>query len=226
MESRGIIYIAIGEQYRQMAIRSAESVIDTYSGQCPQIIILTDNLDSYRVSPIIRFQEIELKLPADPACATAYIKVNLNDLSPFTETLYLDCDTKAIADLSGVWEFIGDSIAVAPAYDPLRKGIAYLCNAEANQTSKILSSAGNYNQYNTGVFLFKKSPYIDNVFDLWLREWDKFKNHENMAFTRVTTQGVKVDMLDSKYNQFYPDVDTNTVLVHYIGEYKKYLKQV
>jgi Glycosyl transferase family 8 len=223
MKNRGIIYIAIGKEYRRMAVQSAESIVTNYLGECHQIIILTTDSFNFRLSPYISIKQIRLKCPADPAVATAYLKTDLNYLSEFDETLYLDCDTKAIGDLSGLWTYIRDSIAVAPAYNPIRQSVVYPHNSEATETSICLSKIDDYTQYNTGVLLFKNTLHSDKIFKLWRKEWQRFKHHENMAFTRTIAQGFNVDPLPPKYNQFYDDVDADTVLIHYVGGYKKHL---
>ena len=224
MEDRGIIYIAIGDEYRMMAIQSAQSIIDLYVSECPQITILTTDSGNFRISPYISLRQINGDFSADPAIATAYLKTRLYFLSEFTKTLYLDCDTRAVGNLSGIWDYLGNSIAVAPAYNPLSEYTVYPRNPEATKTSMCLSKINDYTQYNTGVLLFRRTLNIYKIFELWRKEWCEFQHHENMAFTRLVCQGFNVDYLPSKYNQFYSDADKHSILIHYVGGYKRYLE--
>jgi Glycosyl transferase family 8 len=225
MKSKGIIYIAIGDEYVRMAIESAKSIASHYIGsKCPPIVILTDNPIDLGISLDISMSAIGIKYPANPSVGTAYLKTRLNYLSEFEQTLYLDCDTRVVGDLSPIWDCIGDSIAVAPAYNPIQKYFNYPHDPEASETSIILSKIDDYTQYNTGVLLFEDTLYVDNIFRLWLKEWRRFKHLDNKAFTRAISQGVSVDSLDAKYNQFYPDINADSIIIHYIGVYKQYLK--
>jgi hypothetical protein len=125
--------------------------------------------------------------------------------------------------ISKVWDYCTDNIAVAPAYNPLVKGIDYSGLAEELETYYYHLTADNWNQYNTGVFLFNKSENNTNLFRLWHEEWYRFRDYENMAFNRLCLHELEYTNLPSTYNQFYPDKNGDSILVHYIGWCKKYL---
>jgi hypothetical protein len=58
---------------------------------------------------------------------------------------------------------------------------------------------------------------------MWNMQWEEYKHHENMAFTRMIAMGMPVNELPSVYNDFYPNKSVNSKLVHYIAHYKQYL---
>ena len=221
-DMQGIVYIALGDRYFDMAVKSAQSVINNYVGTCPPILIFNE-YGGYLSLDGINKQGIVIEVPYKFDVAAAYLKTLLNSLSPFEQTLYLDCDTKAVGDLSGIWDYCGSNIAVAPAYSPLVREADYYRIPEAELTTDCLSTINDFRQYNTGVLLFRKSKRISEIFDLWSKEWCIFKNHENMAFTQLVTYGLPVDDLPSIYNQYYPDRSKDSILIHYIDDYKKYL---
>jgi hypothetical protein len=220
--TRGIIYIAISDKYRKMAVNSAQSVERNYIGECPRIMILSNYPRELKLSKYI--YGCPIKLPAySPDIATAYLKTKLHKFSPFDETLYLDCDTKAVADISDVWKYCGDNISVAHAFNPLKEDFDYRCNREAVETHRCLSVFGDFTQYNTGVFLFNKSKDTNSIFDAWRKQWHEFRYHENMAFNRLVSYGMTVNQLPAIYNNFYPNRSDDSKIVHYVGWYKKYL---
>jgi lipopolysaccharide biosynthesis glycosyltransferase len=225
MSTRGIVYIAIGLNYLEMAISSAMSVL----ANCIEpinIVIFTDlalTRDCLGVSIRNITEHIEDVKQLSPGIISAYLKTQLYKLSPFDETLYLDSDVMAVADIKDVWSYCTDNIAVAPAYNPLSKGNNYSGLTEEIETSYYLLVDDSWKQYNTGVFLFNKSSVSYTVFMVWAEEWRRFRNYENMAFTRLNSYGFKFTELPSIYNQFYPDRNGDSVLIHYIGWCKKYL---
>jgi hypothetical protein len=224
----GIAYLAIGLSYLQQAVLSAISVIE-HTASCPNITIYTDvywssnvlikDCENINIENISHYCDCSLS----PDVLSAYLKTKLYELSPFNKTLFLDTDIRAVGDVSYIWSYCNKSIAVARAFSPLYAEANYSEGSEEKYTQKSLSILGDFAQYNTGVFLFEKCDRISEIFELWNREWHMFKKHENMSFTRITTQGVNVDFLDSKYNQFYPDANLDSILIHYIDSYKIHL---
>ena len=225
MSTRGVVYIAIGLNHLEMAISSAMSVL----ANCVEpvnIVVFTNlalNRDCLGLSIRNISEHIQDVKDLSNGIIAAYVKTKLNQLSPFDETLYLDTDVMAVKNIKGVWNYCGDNIAVAPAYNPLSKGNNYSGLAEEIETSYRMLVNSNWNQCNTGVFLFNKSLNTYSLFTAWVREWEKFKKYENMAFTRLSAYGFKFNDLPSIYNQFYPDRNEKSILIHYIGWCKKYL---
>jgi hypothetical protein len=224
MESQGIVYIAIGQKYLDMAVKSANSIINTSSLK-QEIVILSDC--QTKITEGICVENISSHIAEfsylSPDILSAWLKTQLDILTPFSRTLCLDCDIKAISDISSIWNYSGDYITIARAFNPLVEGICYRDNLEAVETARCLSVLGEYIQYNTGVFLFENSEAINIMFELWREEWEKFKHHENMAFNRLISYGLPVIELPSRYNAFYPNRKDDSILVHCIGGYKKYL---
>jgi hypothetical protein len=220
----GIVYIAIGNKHLEMAIASAKSIINT-SSRAQNITILTDCQDRSiagmsieNISTFIRALRFK---PAEEL--VAYLKTRLCDLTPYHRTLYLDNDTLAIADLSDVWQYCGKWIGVVPAYNPILSDVDYGDDLEIAKTKDCLATIGDYRQYNTGIFLFTKYHHVEKFFDLWHEEWKNFERFENMAFNRLVTYGMPVDYLPNVYNEFYPNRNSDSKLIHYIGGHKKHL---
>jgi Glycosyl transferase family 8 len=221
--SQGIVYIAIGQADLELAIQSARSVIDTASE--PQLITVLCDCDySSHNTDSISFVDIGKYSGAywqDSGVVAAYLKTCLYRLSPYDKTLYLDTDIRAVRDISLIWDYLDDGIGLCTAYNPLVKGRIYPTNSEEAFTADTIS---NWDQYNSGMFLFKKSPLMFDFFESWKYQWSKFKVHENMALTRLLDYSpIKPIRLPSKFNDFYPNRNNQSILVHYIGGFKQYL---
>lgn len=226
MSTKGIVYIAIGLNYLEMAISSAISLL-TNCIEPVDIVIFTDlpfNRDCLGLSIRDISHYIQKVKYLSAGRIAAYLKTKLNQLTHFDQTLYLDSDVIAVKDICQIWNYSNDSIAVAPAYNPLLKSGNYSGLSEELQTYYHHLSSGNWNQHNTGVFLFNKSANNTNLFNAWNNEWFKFMDYENMAFNRLSSTNLfQYTNLPSIYNNFYPDRTGDSVLIHYIGWCKKYL---
>jgi hypothetical protein len=225
-KSKGIVYIAIGKEHLQLAIKSIASIYDT--GSFPTVTILTDStieqflLIGNNEVRIINISHLCLRsLSSD--IVSAYLKTQLYDLSPFAKTLYVDTDVRAIASIDSIWSYCNKSIAIAPAFSPLREADTFQVDSEEHYTQRWFGVRNDYTQYNTGVFLFEKCERVADIFASWEYEYNRFQYHENMAFNRLIAQGLQVDYLLPCYNDFYPNRDASSVLIHYISGYKKYL---
>jgi lipopolysaccharide biosynthesis glycosyltransferase len=228
MQKNGIVYIALGIDYLNMALDSMQSIFDTYSifGEFPNFRIFTDielPLDNLVVNAPGFIEYINTDEYPDKSIATAYLKTQLYNLSPFDKTLYLDCDTKIVGDISDIWSCADDFIAVAPAFNPIKENTFY-SDPETKHTQYCLSVIGDFLQYNTGVFLFQKCASTQIEFDVWKMQWEEYRHHENMAFTRMVAMGMPVKELPHEYNSFYPLATNNDRIIHYIAHTKKYLK--
>jgi Nucleotide-diphospho-sugar transferase len=222
----GIVYIALGHEHLQLALKSISSIYDT--GSFPLAAIITDSTSETTL--LIGNSEVKIinishlcSKALSPDIISAYLKTQLYKLSPFDKTLFLDTDVRAARNIDAIWTYRNKSIAVAPAFDPIRDTDIFQSDSEEHYTQRWFDVYDNYTQYNTGVFLFEKCNEVKAVFEKWEDEYNRFQHHENMAFNRLVAQGLQVDYLLQVYNDFYPKRTTDSVLVHYIGGYKHFL---
>lgn len=232
MEDRGIVYIAIGNDYLSMAISSANSAIEN-TDSCPPILIITDcisddiKLDNISILQIGINSQYLLRRKSkgfSSSSYSAFLKTKLNYFSPFQKTLFLDCDILARNDINSIWDAVEEGIGVTKAFYPILKGVDYSLIAEVDYTARLFEKYQNYSQYNTGMFLFQSSYSSSLTFQLWNKEWELFAESENMAFNRLVCKKHinPVEML-SKYNEFYPVASKDSCLVHYLSGYKRNL---
>ena len=229
MSTIGIIYIAIGNDHLQLAIESAISVIE--AGNSENILILT-NVD-YPRSLIISFNDgisfqdirpnIDMFGDLEHSCLVAYLKTRLYKYSPFDKTLFLDNDIRAVSKISDIWGFVDNWIGFAPAFNPLDLWTSYATDSEEQATAQVLK-IDDLSQRNSGMFLFGKSPELTKFFDNWFGEWLRFEKHENMSLTRMLKRhNIATITMPSIYNEFYPNRTNDSVLIHYISWYKRFL---
>lgn len=225
-KSRGIVYIALGWEHLRLAQQSIESIIDRTSESYNFLIITNLNIPPNTLIHENNIKTLTIQpIDDDLGISSAFLKTQLHKLSPFDITLYLDTDIRAVDDIKCIWSRVTEGIGLCRAFHPINPSQFYTADSEREFTRSKLDPY-NFFQYNTGMFLFTKSLAVEKLFDGWYREWTRFKHHENMAFTRLlldtNNDSVPVNIPDV-YNDFYPNISNESVLVHYIGWYKKYL---
>lgn len=229
-ETKGVVYLAIGRTAYEMALTSALSMIIRSINQSIEITMLTDiaaakpeifsNIHGC-IKVVNISADIETVSHLDGGRKVAYLKTRLHKLSPYHKTLYLDNDTKAVRDISGIWDLVEDGIGFSKAFNPLVEGCEYHQGSEEYYTATRIDT---WYQYNSGVFLFTKSSSMSIFFENWCQKWSKFKNHENMALTRLLDYPqVNLIELPCRFNDFHPNRNDESCIVHYISWYKKYL---
>lgn len=146
----GIIFVATGEEYLGLAFDAAKSVrrtnptfeIDIFTDQ-PNFV-LSGLFD--QVHPI-EFPHKRSKLECMP-------------LSRFNRTLYLDCDTRVIAEFGDLFNLL-DRFDLAMAHDVRR-------NSELIREGWKETTPYCFPQLNSGVVLYRKNPELKVFFAEWI----------------------------------------------------------
>jgi hypothetical protein len=150
VESRGILYIATGRRHVDEMLLSARSVRRHMPGV--PIVLYTDQVGL----PADVFDEIRrIENPRHsfidkiaPLCDT-----------PFERTIFLDTDTLACAPVLDLFDLL-DRVDLAAAHAPYRHDRSFVtpnCFAELN----------------TGVLAYRRSPAMTELFQNWLRLYEK-----------------------------------------------------
>lgn len=115
-------------------------------------------------------------------------------VSPFEETLYVDCDVEFLAcpdDSFGFlknWDFViaQERLSLAQLYNA-RGGRWYHDIAERDYTIEQFGAKnGDFPFWNSGVFWWKKCKAVKDLFDLWYEEWKIFEGwDEQKALMRA-----------------------------------------
>jgi hypothetical protein len=115
------------------------------------------------------------------------VKPFLYDLSPFTQTLYLDVDTRVMADPSPLFDLLdaGWDMALVPGQAAKFVRDTDFAPRELDVTLTELGT-GLLFYYNSGVILWRKNDRVQEFFQAWHDEWQRFRNwDEQMALMRA-----------------------------------------
>jgi hypothetical protein len=154
MNNRGVVYIAIGEQYLREATVSATSVAE-YNQEVDICIITSgsaaDEVRSDVFDRVIAIDDEELRRDIRD-------KVYNIRQAPYEKNLYLDTDTIVLGDISPVFESLG-RFDITAAHAPYT-------------TVTVDGVPDAFRELNTGVVGFVSNERTSTFFDDWTRIYD------------------------------------------------------
>lgn len=177
--SRGVLYVATGEQYLDEARLSAQSVRENMPDM--DIALITDERIESDLFDIV---EIDQTLEDDFSSSNLH-----SELSPFDKTLFLDTDTYVCDDVTELFDILEDfDIAIAPTLSE----------------DKVLDVPRPWTQYNTGVIAYKENERTDELLSLWDKIYKNWRKNRNItknqeSFLKAVYES-DVDLFKLSYN--------------------------
>ena len=150
--TNGVIYVAKGAGYLELAIASAQSLKATN----PDLAI--DVFTDHPVPPGGPFDQVHA-IPDVPARA----KIACMPLSRFERTLFLDCDTLILQPLGDLFAVL-DRFELAVAHDVRR------ASALVREGHEVATPYA-FPQLNTGVLLYRRSDATQAFFSEWAQRF-------------------------------------------------------
>ncbi len=130
-----------------------------------------------------------------------WAKVNLDRLSPYDLTLYIDADTRVRQDVSAAFELLADGWDVVVAHSA-QQGDGWLWHvgeAERNVTAREIGLGGV--QLQAGMIGFRKSDAVTRLFSAWRDEWERWQGQDQAALLRALyREPVRVWLLGRPWN--------------------------
>ena len=202
MHNRGVVYIAIGEA----AEREQKASLKSLRQYHPDWRVYTLGADKRNVVPTTD-KELLRSLSRS-------LKVDLYDLSPFEQTLYLDADTRVRGSLQCGFNLLdqGWDLVIAPSSQQGEDWLWHVGEDERNETEKELGYRAL--QLQAGVFWFKKSWRLCQLFFAWQDEWSRYKGEDQGALLRAMARTpVKTYLLTHAFME--------TIIQHQFGACRK-----
>jgi hypothetical protein len=205
-DGRGILYLAIGDTHRKLAVASITS-LRRYGYQGP-VRVITDQPDW--LPPQLGCESVLVPHLGD-GFATRHYKTQLESFA-FDSTVFLDADAIPIADIADIWNVL-DSCDLAMASD-LHPSAADAITKNRTRDQwrdqwgdeyKLMIRLGltSHPYFNSGVIVFRRTPQIAQLFSTWHQEWRRYGRADQMALLRaVALTGTPVKPLQGVWN-FY-----------------------
>ena len=171
---RGVIYVAVGAK-AAVETRLAIQALRRYHDW--PVIVAGDR----RVEGA-RWHEF---LDTKGGKVARWAKTNLNKLSPFDQTLFMDADTRVYADVGIGFRLLdrGWDMVMVPS---LPQGGQFLWHCTEDEREETLIDIPiDPLQLNTGVMWFRKCTRVDRFFVEWRRQWLRYRDMDQGAFVRA-----------------------------------------
>jgi len=235
---RGIVYVATGdESWSKMCLTSIASLRDR--GYQDYFFIITDQTDA----PWPQDKTIIHSVPKDPSTySSRHWKTQAGLLSPFSKSIYLDCDILAIAELKDIWrEVKADGIGfTSDMYPTLHDALTKEYRQTLDQANQYVFSVREHDYtanlatrdrpyYNGGLVSWSKNEESIRFFSSWHNEWKRFSQRDQFALARALyTSGVTAYRLPGEFNfnavwsvTLAKAVNRDIKFVHFLGKDQK-----
>jgi hypothetical protein len=171
----GIIYVAYGDKAKTACRAGLESAKTRHPGI--QVAVISDVPVPGADAKIIR--------PEMDIGAREY-KTQVYQYSPFEYTLYLDADTLVVGSLQAGFSALEVGWDMVAALD-FRPTVGLVDHLPPDDKQATLETVGTreYPHYNAGLIYFRKSPEVEEFYQLWHEEWLKFSYRDQGAFIRA-----------------------------------------
>lgn len=210
--SEGIILIALGDSARRNA-KECIATIQKYTDL--PVTVYTDTLWKQKGVTCIYANLSEGIEIVDFGMESRRLKTQLELLTPYKTTLYMDVDCRLRANPELYFDAIADGFDMAMAYSSVQgEHFGQHCpDADREATIDLLGFQPI--QLQCGVFAFKRSPAIRGLFSQWRKELGCYGNHDQLAFLRAMyLKPIKLCVMTQTHNN-------GAVISHLFGALKR-----
>jgi len=203
--TRGVLYVAYGETAR----REAAASIKKLPAGLPVCVVGEQPLignDLYHVP----FSE--------PGPGARRAKLNMDRLTPFDFTLYLDADTRPVGDVSPGFDMLADGWELVLAHSG-RQGHDVIGNVKAGERLATFEAIGNMEPLGlqAGVIFFRKCETVERLFAAWRDEWETTRDQDQGALLRALARvPARIWILGLPWNS-----ERGEVVKHLFGRVKR-----
>jgi hypothetical protein len=187
---RGVVYVAYGGPARREAAASIQSLLKR--NRLP-VTVLSDR-------PLLSTTHV---YAPDEDKGARWAKLNLNLLTPYDHTLYLDADTRVHSDLSAGFEILADGwdLVITPSVNQIDTQ-DWLWHCDAGDRAETVTAWGFFPlTLQGGVFYVARNERTDALFAEWRAEWRRYRNQDQGALLRALRRvPVKVWLLGRPWN--------------------------
>ena len=205
MTDRGVVYCATSQAVYLEAALISSIALRQLNPEIPITIFCDSALELVPFSTLQNSLQpygvdiIELSMEGD-AFLSRSVKIHLNELSPYQETLYIDSDMLPLKSISEVWDYLdhGDMAMVLDRLPSLAM-CDHVAQVEIDYTLKLLPS--DTYQFNSGLMVWRNSDVTQSLFKQWQEEWAIFQKHDQLALMRaIATKKVAIAQMPVNYN--------------------------
>ena len=194
MVSRGVVYVAYGKPARDQVQLSAQSLV----AQHPRLPFRV--ISDRPFKRVAGFPAIQIIPYPDTDPGARLVKLNVDSLSPFDHTAYIDADTRIQGNILWPFELLeaGWEMAIVPCR---HQGEHANPHVNAEERTITFAEVGDATALQGGVIYFRKTNAVHGLFAAWREEWARFEDQDQAALIRALAHNpVKMFLLGRAYN--------------------------
>lgn len=195
MTTRGVVYVAYGAQARIQARLSAKTLVHSNPGL--SFRVLADE----PFSSVAHYPPMRHIYHEDTDPGARLVKLNVDKLSPYDMTLYLDADTRIQGPLCMPFDLLeaGWEMCMVPCRHQDDNAHRHVNGKERMTTFEEVGQ--NIIALQGGVIYFRKCDAVHALFEAWREEWRRFEDQDQAALLRALVRcPVRLFLLGKAYN--------------------------
>jgi hypothetical protein len=210
---RGIVYVCAGDEWPAILECSLKTL--RMFSTLPVTVLAC--CESAKLCEVATAYDAEIIVPDMPSgtsqTKSRWMKTQLATLSPYDETLYLDCDTVVMGSLDNIWQHLTPETNLAMKTETPCPTIGQRdwVNNPPERGDTIGLCGASWPHYHSSTILFRKCPEVLALFRVWHREWARWgidprapRIQDQPALARATyLTGVRAGTLPTIYNARY-----------------------
>jgi len=188
LSERGILYIAYGKDACREVASSIQSLRDWHRDL--PVAVIGEAIEGAQHIPFARRDRIG-----------RWAKVNLDLLSRWGQTLYLDADTRIRQPITAGFQMLADGwdLVMTPSRNQGTDWLWHVGEEERRET--ILSVGIRAVQLQAGMMFFRQCEAVKHMFAGWRAEWERYQGQDQGALLRAIYQApLKVWLLGRPWN--------------------------
>lgn len=201
----GVFFVAYGEKARAQAGMAIQA-LRTHSAV--NICVMSDRPLTSDVQHII--------FP-DSDKGARWPKLNINLFTPYTNTLYMDADTRTHGNITRLFEILHDGwdVIIAPSTQQDAQCLRHLDSDDERQATFEELQNPFPLQLQGGVMGFRRSNKVARLFECWRDEWRRWQDKDQGALLRALDKVHPcVWLLSNEFNG-------GAVVKHYFGQARR-----
>lgn len=189
MLTRGVLYVSYGEAALQQLGVALHHLRGIHNWSVA--VISDEDLSLYRRHFV--FDQIHY---ASTHMGARDAKLEMDRLSPFTDTIYLDVDTRIRGSISTIWDILADGweMAQVPTGSKTHTGAmrhifldgeTIMPEGLEERNATVAECGWPLCGWQGGVMAFRKTERVHRFFDAWREEWRRWGDQDQAALARA-----------------------------------------
>jgi SAM-dependent methyltransferase len=216
MTTRGILYLAFGKEYDNLAAHTIAQSWKFIPASVPVTVLSNVPVASLKWECLPNVNFIKLNILDNENRA---VRTRLINYTPYDETLYIDCDSVITKPgIENIFDLFGDNDAIFQQFGAVwtKEKRYYQIYRDA---VKLFECSLPFTIYAGGFFAFKKTAACERFFDFWHAFWKRHNVGRDMPALCCAIQksGIKHATITKEKHKFFSfGMNSDAIILHMV----------